>query len=731
MRDIWIPAILFILIIITAIYVVIFRRNRTTWKSGFVNLLAMAEINFAILMLHISTDLSQKLFWYKMIYAGFTIVPTGFLIMSLYITGQNRFIRPKYLLILCSIPVIGNVILFTNEYHGLDWNPAHIVQIVNSMNFPPISDIGVVFWIWLGYSSVCLSLSVFLFVREITQKKGFYNWEFAGWILAAVFGLLGVLLDIFRLTSFKPFTMTTLGFSVFSIGVVFLLSNLRRRDIIAVSRGTIFSNISDIIIVVDENSVIVDVNQTIRKLLPESNVRLKGVPVNQLFPELAIAISSPNPQQKTLTLERNNQKFIFDLRISPIFDWQGKKRSQVIVLRDITQQKETEEVMRYFTEGTHAIFWRAVVTQEKATENGPDNFHWDTQYANLETVNKFIPFQDYPSHIIRDMFFFSEVEEDRIQMHKKSSESLISGAESYTNEFRILDANGVIHWMSEDARILGSENNRYEVIGLITEITERKRSEEEILRLNTELEQKVLDRTIELETAVNALKKTNKELEAFSYSVSHDLKQPLRAIAGFSNIINSQYSNQLGSEGTRLFELIEKNTLRMDLIIADMLKLSRISRIEIKPLEITMSELVSATIDELNSNEENKKVEFTVTTLPDGYGDLAMIQQVWNNLISNAIKYTSPKKERKVEIGSYPENGTDVYYIKDNGVGFNPNYADKLFTAFQRLHSDNEFEGSGIGLAIVKRIIDRHGGTVWAEGEVDQGSTFYFSLPRK
>lgn len=236
-------------------------------------------------------------------------------------------------------------------------------------------------------------------------------------------------------------------------------------------------------------------------------------------------------------------------------------------------------------------------------------------------------------------------------------------------------------------------------------------------------EMHIKQRTAELETA-------NKEMESFSYSVSHDLRAPIRAINGFAKIIEKQYVSQLDDEGKNLLNTITAEASRMGQLIDDLLAFSRLGKKEIQKAKVGMTELAKEVVNEILKLEAEKyKAIITIDQLPSADCDRVLIKQVFVNLISNALKFSSQNPEPAIHIGSYPEPDSIVYYIRDNGVGFDMKFYDKLFGVFQRLHNPDEFPGTGIGLAIVKRIIIRHGGKVWAEGKVNQGATFYFSLP--
>lgn len=228
-----------------------------------------------------------------------------------------------------------------------------------------------------------------------------------------------------------------------------------------------------------------------------------------------------------------------------------------------------------------------------------------------------------------------------------------------------------------------------------------------------------------------AMEAANKELEAFSYSISHDLRAPLRAIDGFSGILLEDYSDKLDEDGNRLLEVVRQNAQNMGQLIDDLLAFSRLGRKAVEPSPIDMTDLAKSVFEELNASDSERRPQLKIENIPPAQGDRALMRQVFVNLLSNATKYSRLKDQPLIEVGGSTENGNNIYYVKDNGAGFDMQYANKLFGVFQRLHGPEEFEGTGVGLAIVQRIIHRHGGRVWAEGKVNEGATFYFTLPRE
>lgn len=244
----------------------------------------------------------------------------------------------------------------------------------------------------------------------------------------------------------------------------------------------------------------------------------------------------------------------------------------------------------------------------------------------------------------------------------------------------------------------------------------------EILKLNSELEDRIHSRTAQLEVV-------NKELEAFSHSVSHDLRTPLRHIIGFAEILKEEFSGQLPEKAGNYLNTIEDAAKKMNRLIDDLLSLSKTNRTELKKSTLNMNQVVNDAMSEVRPLIENRRVDFKISLLPEVIGDYNLLRMVWINLLDNAIKYTRTRNEAVIKIDCVKEKKEFIFCISDNGVGFDMTYADKLFGVFQRLHSVDEFEGNGVGLSNVRRIISRHCGRTWAQAEVNKGAAFYFSLP--
>ena len=311
---------------------------------------------------------------------------------------------------------------------------------------------------------------------------------------------------------------------------------------------------------------------------------------------------------------------------------------------------------------------------------------------------------------------------DESTMFRGDEEEVLAGRAMFNKEEPVTHPDGSQRFiLTTKVPLKDAAGNIVGLVGIGRDITDRKRAEAEIHKLNTELEQRVIERTAQLEAA-------NKELEAFSYSVSHDLRAPLRAVDGFAQAVMEDYGPLLPEEGQRYLQTIRGEAQKMGMLIDDLLTFSRLSRAPVHKQDINTGDMVRSVLDDLSSMQEGRQIDVRIGELPNCAGDPALLRQVWINLLSNALKYTQKREAAVVEVGCVQTEEGSAYFVRDDGTGFDMRYSDKLFRVFQRLHLAEEFEGTGVGLAIVQRIIHRHGGRVWAEAAPDRGATFHFTL---
>ncbi len=312
--------------------------------------------------------------------------------------------------------------------------------------------------------------------------------------------------------------------------------------------------------------------------------------------------------------------------------------------------------------------------------------------------------------------FIEFIHPDDVPASQVEVKKLAGGMETVNFENRYLCKDGSWRWFAWNARAALPQQLIY---ATGRDITERKRAQAQIIQLNADLQ-----------TRATQLEAANKELEAFSYSVSHDLRAPLRHIDGFVKLLHKQAGEKLDERGKRYLDIIADSARQMGMLIDDLLIFSRMSRTELRQAKVSSDSLVHEAIGGLQTEINGRPINWKIAPLPEVEADPAMLRQVWVNLIANAVKYSRPRNPAEIEIGCNPDNGELVFFVRDNGVGFDMQYAHKLFGVFQRLHRTEEFEGTGIGLANVRRIVHRHGGRTWAEGKLDGGATFFFSLPK-
>ncbi|MBZ5657387.1 MAG: PAS domain S-box protein [Acidobacteriia bacterium] len=426
--------------------------------------------------------------------------------------------------------------------------------------------------------------------------------------------------------------------------------------------------------------------------------------------ELQKAISLGRFEDQGQRVRKNGSAFWANFVIAPLRDESGKLRGFSKVVRDVTERKQAEERVRQASLYTRSLLEASLDPLVTISREGKiTDVNRATEAATGASRERLIgsDFSDY----------FTQPEKAR-----QGYEQVFDRGSVRDYPLAIRHCSGSIAEVLYNATLFKNEDGEIEgVFAAARDVTERKQAEEEVRRLNDELEQRVTQRTAQLEAA-------NKELEAFTYSVSHDLRAPLRHISGFSKILSEEYGSSLEPEAQHHLQRIQEGTRRMGLLVDDLLNLGRIGRHEVR-LQVTgLNSVVNEAVDDLKAECEGRQVEWKIDSLPFVECDPALMKQVFQNLLSNAVKFTRPRSQAVIEVGQKDQEGTPVVFVRDNGVGFSMKYADKLFGVFQRLHRPEDFEGTGVGLATVQRIVQKHGGRIWAEAELDKGATFYFTL---
>jgi PAS domain S-box-containing protein len=504
------------------------------------------------------------------------------------------------------------------------------------------------------------------------------------------------------------------------------ITERKAQEMAAIRLAAIVESSDDPIIGKDLEGIVTSWNRGAERVFGYTAEEMVGTSIMRIIPEdrrkeeehILSEIRRGNKVDHLETLRKTKDGRLIDISVtaSPIKDRNGKIVGVSKIARDITESKaretrlrENEERLRMATGTTGVGVWEWNIISNAVK--------WDDQmfqiYGIPPTKGGMVEYR---------LWRESVVPEDLAGQEAQLQETIRTKGRG-AREFRIRrHTDGKCrHIQAVEAVRMNTRGEAEWLVGTNLDVTERKQAAAQIADLNAELEQRVARRTAELEQA-------NKELEAFSYSISHDLRAPLRAMGGFARVLETEHAAELTTGARHAIERIRQNTAKMGQLIDGLLDFSSLGRRALSRQGINTTAIVRTVVDELQPEITGRNVDLVVNELPPCEADAILLKQVYVNLLANALKYSRGRDPAVIRVGWKKEKGETVYFVKDNGAGFEMEYADKLFRVFQRLHRADEFEGTGVGLAIVQRIIHRHGGRIWAEARADKGATFYFTL---
>lgn len=594
-------------------------------------------------------------------------------------------------------------------------------------------------------------------VSKIDRREAFAEWNFESKLLLAL--ITGLIVTLVSFSMVYVQAQRKAHYQALYLNEVALRASERQHSITLKSIG-------DAVIATDEDGLITLMNPIAEKLTGWKEAEAIGKALEEVFVIKNALTGKKALNPVTLALETgqivalgNHTKLIskdgHEYQISdsgaPIKDEQGRINGVVMVFRDVS---ESYQMRAELAESERRL--------RQATMNAPLPIMIHAEDGEVLLINRiWTELTGYTHDQI------PTIEEwTKLAYGERKSAVRIDIKRLYAIDQRVFEGEYLINtsdgqprtWLFSSSPLGLSETGKRLVISMAIDITVRKKAEQELLILKEELEDQVQKRTQQLQKQVDKLNRnqkamlymvedlnevtaqlkeksrrleiSNQELEAFSYSVSHDLRAPLRAINGYAHFLEEGYHDQLNEEGNRYLHVIQRSADHMNQLISDLLNLSRVSRTEMKLITVDMQEVVQELYNQIASEQEKVEFECIIEDLPSIKCDPILIKQVWQNLISNALKFSQNAATKRIEISAMENEKEVVFRVKDYGAGFNPKYKDKLFGVFQRLHSEDEFEGSGIGLVIVQRIIIRHSGKVWGDGIIGAGAEFCFSLPK-
>ncbi|NLI00984.1 MAG: GAF domain-containing protein [Chthonomonadales bacterium] len=718
-----------------------------------------------------STSRADMLFWLRVEYPGIALLPAAYLLFAYRYAGSRFSLSRPAAAVLLVLPAITVVSVWTNDSHGLYYARATAIESFGLQQLELIP--GPLYWLNLVYAYACLLLgAVILFraARSISPRlRGAAQ-------LLLIGGLAPFAAAVARAVGLRPFgvmDITALSLPITTVCTLILVLRHRFLEISPLARDLVVDRLDHGLLVLDPSDQVLDTNPSLAEALGDATpvVGRSAKGLLERWPDLRDLCKAEHPASKDVVVTADSNPRTFEVHMSPVTDAAGEIVARALVWRDVTEArravealKTQERVLRAQADATYALLessnpddgvmqalaavgrvlevHRAYVFEDHIDpETGAvctsQRYEWVADGIRAYIDDKMLQNVHYMPDFARWYETLSQgrciaglikqfPEKERAILEDQGIVSLlvvpIVVDRKLWGFLGIDDCRDPREWSDSDASSLTV------LAAAIGSAILRGRALEEIRKMNATLNERVAERTMDLENA-------NRELEAFASAVSHDLRAPSRWIEGFSRALDEGYRDILGEEGVRYLDRIRAASIQLDARLDGLLRLSNVGRSEMRVVRVSISEIASEIVDELQQRHPDRAVHVHIEPNLWAHACPKLLRIALGDLIENAWKFTAPKPDARIGVGSASvrrgtsERPITAFYVRDNGVGYDPAYAHKLFGAFQRLHSESEFPGTGMGLAVVQRIIHRHGGEVWAEGALGEGATFYFTLP--